>query len=413
MAGRGKKSPAAADDTARPGRSGAALRWGWRLLALFWAATAISFGTAAGALILAASPAAKQAAAPPVTATPAVTPTVTQAVTPAVTPALTPQGPAPAAIPQPRTGPPSPATTSATPASQPGEPIPPPQSALLEPSTLIPDGMLPRIATDGTRPSRLYAAGSPPPNGTPRIALLLAGLGMNEAESMAAIRALPATISLAMSPYAPRLDALLARARDTGHEIFLSIPMEPQGYPLNDPGDRALLTGASLATNAQRLEWALTRFAGYVGATGALGGDQGGLRGERFGAALDQMLPLLETLGQHGLLYVDPRPNASWAGPKLPASAAGRPPLAPSRGVDLAVDEQPGPDAVDAALVRLEVLARKRGAAIGLIGLPSPVAVERVGVWALGLPARGASLAPVSAVVQMPSVPSPPARGQP
>ena len=238
---------------------------------------------------------------------------------------------------------------------------------------------------------------------------------------MAAITVLPAAISLALSPYAPRTDALLARARDTGHEVFLSLPMEPQGYPLNDPGDRALLTGASQQTNAQRLEWALTRFSGYVGATGALGGEQGGLRGERFGAALDQMLPLLETLGRRGLLYVDPRPNAAWTATSLPAPTKGSQPLARSRGVDLVVDEQAGDSAIDAALVRLEVIARKRGSAIGLLGLPAPVAMERVGVWALGLPARGVSLAPVSAVVQMPVMPlttarsdaPPPARGQP
>ena len=28
------------------------------------------------------------------------------------------------------------------------------------------------------------------------------------------------------------------------HEFLISMPMEPQGYPLNDAGDRALLTGA-------------------------------------------------------------------------------------------------------------------------------------------------------------------------
>lgn len=281
--------------------------------------------------------------------------------------------------------------------------------------------MLPRIAADGRQPFQVYAAGSPRPDGTPRVALLLAGIGMNEAQSMAAITVLPAAISLALSPYAPRTDALLARARDTGHEVFLSLPMEPQGYPLNDPGDRALLTGASQQTNAQRLEWALTRFSGYVGGTGALGGEQGGLRGERFGAALDQMLPLLETLGRRGLLYVDPRPNAAWTATSLPAPTKGSQPLARSRGIDLVVDEQAGDTAIDAALVRLEVIARKRGSAIGLLGLPAPVAMERVGVWALGLPARGVSLAPVSAVVQMPVMPlttarsdaPPPARGQP
>ena len=42
------------------------------------------------------------------------------------------------------------------------------------------------------------------------------------------------------------LDQLLRPgARPTEHEYLLSIPMEPQGYPLNDPGASALLTGAA------------------------------------------------------------------------------------------------------------------------------------------------------------------------
>ena len=59
--------------------------------------------------------------------------------------------------------------------------------------------------------------------------------------------------------------------------------------------------------NRQRLEWALSRMAGYVGATGALGTT----RGERFAALPDQMNPVLTELAKRGLLYVDSRPGAS------------------------------------------------------------------------------------------------------
>ena len=87
--------------------------------------------------------------------------------------------------------------------------------------------------------------------------------------------------------------------------------MEPQGYPMNDPGNRTLLTGAPQQQNRQRLEWALTRITGYAGATGALGS----LRGERFAAMAEPMGQMLRTLAGDGLLYVDPRPGA----PPLPA----------------------------------------------------------------------------------------------
>ncbi len=292
------------------------------------------------------------------------------------------------------TPPATPALSRDIAARQNGGVIAPPDPALLEPAPDIASGMLPRIAADGRAPMTVYAAGFDEHDQRPRIALLVAGIGMSAAESRLAIANLPSAVSLAVSPYAAELDELLGAARAGGHETLVSLPMEPQGYPLNDPGHHAMLTGASLAANAQRLDWALTRFGGYVGATGALGA----LRGERFAAASDQMEPILEVMAQRGLLYVDPRPNArrqTWR-------AAGK---LPYRGVDLVVDDPAGRENVESALARLEVIALNRGAAIGLIGRPAPLTLDRIGVWLLGLEARGIALAPVSVVVQMPQAP--------
>ena len=58
---------------------------------------------------------------------------------------------------------------------------------------------------------------------------------------------------------------LLDAARLAEHEYLLSIPMEPQGFPLNDPGKQALMTNLSPEQNRTRLDWVLSRIAGYVG----------------------------------------------------------------------------------------------------------------------------------------------------
>jgi polysaccharide deacetylase 2 family uncharacterized protein YibQ len=271
-----------------------------------------------------------------------------------------------------------------------------PDPALLEASNLYPGGLLPKIGADHRTPMQAYAAPFDITDPQPRVALLMAGIGMNEAESAIAIANLPAAVSFGVTPYAARLDAQVADARAHGHELLISIPMEPQGFPLNDPGDRALLTGASQATNAQLLEWSLVRFAGYVGATGALGE----MRGERFAGAADQMAPLLATLAGRGLLYVDPRPNAI-------ASTTLRNTHAAMRGVDGVIDDPVGAAEIDRALAQLEQTARDRGSALGLAGRPSPVTIDRINAWAVGLAARGVVLAPVSAVVQTPRAPPP------
>ena len=154
-----------------------------------------------------------------------------------------------------------------------------------------------------------------------------------------------------------------------------------------------------MAVNGQRLDWALTRFSGYVGATGALGA----MRGERFAAASDQMEPVLDVLAQRGLLYVDARPNA-----RRPAWQSAGQSKSAYRGIDLVIDDRvgAGAEALDAALARLEVIALNRGSAIGLIGRPAPLTIDRVGVWLLGLEGHGLALAPVSVVVQMPQAPT-------
>jgi len=233
---------------------------------------------------------------------------------------------------------------------------------------------------------QVYAAGFDPATKAPRIGVLLAGIGLDEAASEDAIRALPAAVTLAISPYAANLEAAAAAARGAGHEYLVSIPLEPQGYALNDPGQRALLTSAAPAENARRLDWVLSRLAGYVGATGALGD----MRGERFAAVPDQMDPMLATLAARGLLYVDPRQGKA------------RLPRVWSRTVDVVIDDPPSAASIDARLVELEKRAHDTGSALGLIGAVRPITQAHLLAWVGNLAGRGFALAPVSALVTGP-----------
>jgi polysaccharide deacetylase 2 family uncharacterized protein YibQ len=269
-------------------------------------------------------------------------------------------------------------------------PILPPDPALLTP---IPgsESSLPRIGPDGRMPMRVYAAGYDPADARPRVAILLANIAMGEQDSEDAIKTLPPAVSLAISPYAPNPGRLVELARATGHELLIGIPMEPQGYAMNDPGPMALMTGLSPAENAARLDKVLALFNGYAGATGAMGN---GLRGERY-AASAQIVPLLQELAQRGLFYIDPRP-----GGRLPAAGAG---LA-SRAVDLVLDEPPLRTEIEAKLGRLVQLARDHGSALGLADGPSPVTTGRIAAWAAALQQQGLVLVPVSALVALPTV---------
>jgi uncharacterized protein len=348
--------------------------YGWRRFGAFWVAVLLSMAIGAGILQLLGPP-----VAPP-----------NQDRTPADVAPLA-AGP-----------PPGPAVRLVAPVlagrDTPG-PIADPDPALLEPLSKGSKENLPRIASDGRLAMQVYAAGFDHSSRRPRIGLLLADIGMNEAESAAAIRTLPGAVALAVSPYAaanrPNLPKLLATARATGHEYLIAVPLEPAGFPLNDPGPSTLLTGAPAAANVRTLRWALSRIDGYVGVTGVIGT----MRGERLAAMADQMAPVLSDLAGRGLLYIDPREGSG--------------PIAKTWGrhVDLVIDDAADQGVADRAMIdsklaALEQQARDAGSALGLVMLPTPVAVARIAAWSNGLVDRGLTLAPVSALVLPPADPA-------
>ncbi|MDR3535028.1 MAG: divergent polysaccharide deacetylase family protein [Acetobacteraceae bacterium] len=338
-------------------------------MARFWLLVLLVLGVSGGLLQYLGPPLPRVAAVP----TPAASPTAPAVVATAQ--------PLPPLVVQRRVGP----APNQPGRDQPG-PVTDPDPALQEPGPAGKDDLLPRIAADGRQPMQAYAAGFDRSSRRPRIAVLVAGMGQAEVDSLHAVNALPGAVSFAITPYGGAVARVIAAARLAQHEYLVSIPMEPQGFPLNDPGNQALMTSLGRADNMVRLLWAMSRFGGYVGATGALGD----LRGERFAGLSDQMEPVLRQIAQRGLLYVDPRP--------------GQPPPAQvwSRVVDVVIDDPVNADAIDARLAELEGIARVYGSALGLAGAPRPVTVDRLAAWSATLADKGLVLAPVSAIVQAP-----------
>ncbi|HVZ10506.1 divergent polysaccharide deacetylase family protein [Rhodopila sp.] len=263
-----------------------------------------------------------------------------------------------------------------------------PDPALLEPNPPPAKGFLPRIAPDGRAPMHEYAAGFDPTSRRPRVGLIVGGIGMNAANSLDAARRLPGGVTLAVSAYATDVDRILAAARIAQHEYLLEVPMEPQGFPANDPDDRhALMTSLSQTENIGRLHWALSRIAGYVGVTNAFGT----MRGERLSGAADQFDAVLKELASRGLLFADARVGA----PSLP--------FVWNRAVDIVIDDDPiTADIMDQRLTALAKLAQERGSALGLVSVPRPMTLEHLALWIGTLVQQGLVLAPVSALTEPP-----------
>jgi hypothetical protein len=262
-------------------------------------------------------------------------------------------------------------------------------------------GLLPRIGADGSRPADVYArpfvASGRLKAEAPRVAILVGGVGLSPAGTAAAIRQLPAAVTLGFAPYGGDLERDAARAREAGHEIWLQAPMEPFGGSADNPGPHTLLAAASDAENVDALHWLMARFPGYVGVVNYLGG--------KFTADAHALSPVLAEIASRGLAYLD-----DGTSPRSVAGEAAGTLNLPAARADVVIDADPSPEAVEAALTRLEALARSQGGAIG-VATGRPATIERIARWSAALEARGLALAPLSALMSRP--PGPAARANP
>jgi polysaccharide deacetylase 2 family uncharacterized protein YibQ len=261
--------------------------------------------------------------------------------------------------------------------SLPGKPDP----DLSEPS---PGGPLPKIGKGGRQPWQYYAKPFEKGDSRPRIAIIVGDMGLSKISTEAAITRLPLAVTLAFDPYAPNAKQWAVMAREAGHEILVKLPVEPETFPVADPGPQALMTTIEPADNLRRLNFTLSRLVGYVGVVTS--------SGARFNAVEGQVRPILEVLKKRGLLFIDGGAAQQTVVPKLLAEIG-----LPGGRSNLVLDENPAKTAIDAQLNKLEILARQNGIAIGMAS-PYPSSLERLVAWAASLKAKNIALAPISAI---------------
>jgi hypothetical protein len=250
-------------------------------------------------------------------------------------------------------------------------------AAAVAPRPAAPRGPLP--------PWQQFARPFDPNDARPRIAVVVVDLGLSNAATAAAIQNLPGAVTLSFSPYAESLDSWINLARAAGHEALLGLPMEPANFPVRDPGPRTLLTSLTPRQNIERMDWVLGRVSGYVGVTNNMG--------SRFTASTDALRPVLTSLRDRGLVFLDARTS--------PRSVAAG--LATSLGLprainDRLIDQEAARASIDANLADIERVARETGNAVAM-GQPFPVTFERLNNWLTTLEGKGFALAPITAML--------------
>ena len=253
--------------------------------------------------------------------------------------------------------------------------------ALLQTTPL---GKIPRIGPDGRRAMKVYAAPFKGEKDTPRIALIVGGLGLNPQITARAIEELPSHVTLAFAPYAKDLEMWAAKARAAGHEIMIELPMEGYGGGVDALGPAALLTARTESENLQRLDWLLSRFGGFIGATNYVGG--------KFSAKRESLAPIIARLDALGLAYIDDTGAAQQAaGEKRNWTGVNR--VVAAKGATADADD------VARDLAALEKIAGAKGDALGKT-YAFDTTIDAIVEWSQTLKEKEVALAPASAVLQ-------------
>lgn len=262
---------------------------------------------------------------------------------------------------------------------------PTPESALLENG---PYGPIPKVGEDGRRPFDAYSRPPDPIGGQPaRIAIVVGGVGINQAGSELALSRLPGEVSLALAPYGANLATWAARSREAGHEILLQIPFEPIDFPMTDPGPQTLLVDDPATENIDRLRWLMAQFQSYAGIISYTGG--------RFLADPDAMAPIVAELARRGLMFVD---DGAIQRSRANEAAEGELPFAKA---DLVLDLEVNEAAIAARLAQLVTIARERGYAIASASA-FPTTIEQIALWAETAAEQGVVLVPVTSLANDP-----------
>lgn len=222
--------------------------------------------------------------------------------------------------------------------------------------------------------------------GGPVVAIVMTEMGMDPSLDRQVIAALPPEITFAFSPYGERAPQLASRAAADGHEVLVSIPMEPNSYPAVNPGENTLLANAAAEENLSALDWALGSFGEVNGATGMMG--------SRFTRSAAALQPVMKDLHMRGLAFIDQRAVVGSVAEEE-ARASG----VPSRTNDSFIDEPSSRASIERRLASLSRIAKQRGYAIGY-ARPLPETVAALNDYAARSEAEGITLVGAARLVR-------------
>jgi hypothetical protein len=224
----------------------------------------------------------------------------------------------------------------------------------------------PEAAPAPKRPDPDRTSNPPPPSRKPktaeaegqaRLAIVIDDLGYN-LSMPERLLALGAPLTFSIIPGEMHSLEVAQRARRAGRDYIVHIPMEPAGYPGDDPGPNALLLGSDGESTRAQVSGQLDSLPGAVGANNHMG--------SAYTADAEKMGIVQEQIAARGMVFL----NSKTAPTHVPAE------IAHARGYaylerDVFLDNERSEAAIRNQLSAAVHQARAHGRAIA-IGHPYP-----------------------------------------
>lgn len=229
------------------------------------------------------------------------------------------------------------------------------------------------------------AAGDPPPDGLPAVAIIIDDIG-NNLEYGTRAAALPGAVTCSVLPHTIYGVPLAEDAHRNGKEVMLHLPMQSEDG--QDPGPGAL----TLAMTRDEFLRTFRDDLGTIPYAVGVNNHMGSLITRHPG----DMSWLMRELRRRGNLYfVDSRTTVATVAQRVADEQA-----VPNLRRDVFLDNEQTPAAIARQFRLLLALARRRGSAVA-IGHPHPATLAFLEQRLPALAAQGVRLLPVSRVIQL------------
>jgi uncharacterized protein len=214
-----------------------------------------------------------------------------------------------------------------------------------------------------------------------RIAIVIDDLG-NDRNAVERIARWPYPVAGAVLPALPGSGDAARRLTDSGKEVLLHLPMEPDGYPEVRPGPGVVLRSDTDERITQIVSDDLASVPGAVGVNNHMGS----------AATADPrvMRAVVRVLGQRGLFLLDSRTTESTVARRVADEAA-----LPAVSRRVFLDAVTTDRAIERAYRELLAKARQDGSAVA-IGHPHPATLALLERELPRLAQQGVALVPVS-----------------